>query len=788
MSTCEDPSASDRLIPQLNSFSEEQMANTYTDSAQSVLSLAREAANELHHGFIGSEHILLGLIRAQGTANKLLAAFGMTDSIALPYIDSFIGTGSQRFTDSLGYTRNAKKVLELALYEAKACGEASIETKHILSALLRERECFGARILEYAGVDTEQLKKALRSESVSDEDEEENEEADGGNQFTEDELKKEKLSEEKLRKSEKRAAEGASVLSRFAVDLVKEAKRGRVDPLIGCENEIDRLITVLLRRSKNNPVLVGNPGVGKSAIVEGLAALIAEGRVPAELKNVNLMRLDMGSVIAGTKYRGEFEERLKAILDELSDDVILFIDEIHTIVGAGAGEGSVDAANIMKPALARGGMRIIGATTLDEYAKYIEKDAALERRFSKIVVNEPSEDEAFAILKGIKSKYERHHGVTFTDESLRSCVSLSVRCMPERFLPDKAIDLMDEAASHARLNSCGGKPVVDGEKVAAVAELLTGIPKENLTGDGMERLTKLEKSLSDRIFGQDEAISAISRAIRSSAAGLGSTRKPHCTILIAGASGTGKTSLAYALAGAIFPKEDAVLRFDMNDFREAEKLSTLIGSPTGYRDSDEGGRLTEAVRRKPYALVLLENIDSACQAVRDIVLSMLKTGIMADGRGRSVSFRNNIVVMTMNIGAAKSRTAGFGAENAKETPFASLGSEFVSCLDAAVQLNTIEGCKERIVSVFLSALQKKLAPRGIAVSFEEGVTEFILSHTKDDDILRTGAHSLQNTVSKELEDGISLGILDGSIRKNTGYCCNIVNGQPEFVLSDGKES
>ena len=403
-------------------------------------------------------------------------------------------------------------------------------------------------------------------------------------------------------------------------------------------------------------------------------------------------------------------------------------------------------------------------------------------------MNEPSEDEAFAILKGIKSKYERHHGVTFTDEALRSCVSLSVRCMPERFLPDKAIDLMDEAASHARLNSCGSMPVVDGEKVAAVAELLTGIPKENLTGDGMERLTKLEKSLSDRIFGQDEAISAISRAIRSSAAGLGSTRKPHCTILIAGASGTGKTSLAYALAGAIFPKEDAVLRFDMNDFREAEKLSTLIGSPTGYRDSDEGGRLTEAVRRKPYALVLLENIDSACQAVRDIVLSMLKTGIMADGRGRSVSFRNNIVVMTMNVGAAKSRTAGFGAENAKETPFASLGSEFVSCLDAAVQLNTIEGCKERIVSVFLSALQKKLAPRGIAVSFEEGVTEFILSHTKEDDILRTGAHSLQNTVSKELEDGISLGILDGSIRKNTGCCCKIVNGQPEFVLSDGKEN
>ncbi len=685
------------------------MANTYTDSAQSVLSLAREAANELHHGFIGSEHILLGLIRAQGTANKLLSSFGMTDGIALPYIDTFIGTGSQRFTDSLGYTRNAKKVLELALYEAKACGEAAIETKHILSALLRERECFGARILEYAGVDTEQLKKALRSESVSDEDEEENEEADEENQFTEDELKKEKLREEKLPKTEKRAAEGASVLSRFAVDLVKEAKRGRIDPLIGCENELDRLITILLRRSKNNPVLVGNPGVGKSAIVEGLAALIAEGRVPAELKNVNLMSLDMGSVIAGTKYRGEFEERLKAILDELSNDVILFIDEIHTIVGAGAGEGSVDAANIMKPALARGGMRIIGATTLDEYAKYIEKDAALERRFSKITVNEPSEDEAFAILKGIKSKYERHHGVTFTDEALRSCVSLSVRCMPERFLPDKAIDLMDEAASHARLNSCGSKPVVDGEKVAAVAELLTGIPKENLTGDGMERLTMLEKSLSDRIFGQNEAISVISRAIRSSAAGLSSTRKPHCSILIAGASGTGKTSLAYALAGAIFPKEDAVLRFDMNDFREAEKLPTLIGSPTGYRDSDEGGRLTEAVRRKPYALVLLENIDSACQDVRNIVLSMLKTGIMTDGRGRSVSFRNNIIVMTMNIGAAKSRTAGFGAENAKETPFASLGSEFVSCLDAAVQLNTIEGCKERIVSVFLSALQKKLA-------------------------------------------------------------------------------
>lgn len=761
------------------------MTNTYTDSAQSVLSLAREAANELNHGFIGSEHILLGLIRAQGTANKLLSAFGMTEGIALPYIDTFIGTGSQRFTDSLGYTRNAKKVLELALYEAKADGKAFIETKHILSALLRERECFGARILEYAGVDTEQLKKALRSEPMSDESAEEE---DGEYAANEDGLKKEMLREAKTEKSGNRDAEGASVLSRFAVDLVKEARRGRIDPLIGCENELDRLITILLRRSKNNPVLVGNPGVGKSAIVEGLAALIAEGRVPAELKNVNLMRLDMGSVIAGTKYRGEFEERLKAILDELNDDVVLFIDEIHTIVGAGAGEGSVDAANIMKPALARGGMRIIGATTLDEYAKYIEKDAALERRFSKIIVNEPSEDEAFAILKGIKSKYERHHGVTFTDEALRSCVSLSVRCMPERFLPDKAIDLMDEAASHARLNSCGGEPVVDGEKVAAVTELLTGIPKENLTGDGMERLTKLEKSLSDIIFGQDEAISIISRAVRSSAAGLGSTRKPHCSILIAGARGTGKTSLAYALAGALFPKEDAVLRFDMNDFHEAEKLSALIGSPTGYRDSDEGGRLTEAVRRKPYALVLLENIDSACRDARNIVLSMLKTGIMTDGRGRSISFRNNIVVMTMNSGAVKSRTAGFGAENTREAPFASLGSDFLPCLDAAVQLKPMEGSEERIVSVFLSALQKRLAPRGIAVSFEEGVTDFILSHTKKDDILHAGAHALQNTVSKEIEDGISLGILDGSIRKNTEYSCRILNGKPEFVPSDGKES
>ena len=460
------------------------MANNYTADAMLALENARTAAAELNHGFIGSEHILLGLIRTRSKAALALRSFGMTEDIAMPYIDTLVGGGRHRFTDSSGYTPNAKRILELSLYEAKSCLENEIDTRHILLALLRERECFGARILGYAGADIEGIKRLASSKeplSETEFDRAENEDdIDGKTGFANNCFTSEEAGTAELSKHAARHGVGSTtpVLDGVSVDLTAQARKGRLDPMIGCEAELNRLIQTLLRRNKNNPVLVGEPGVGKSAIVEGLASRIAEGNVPEELKNVRLMRLELGSVIAGTKYRGEFEERLKAILDELDDSVILFIDEIHTIVGAGSAEGSVDAANIMKPALARCGIRLIGATTLDEYKKYIEKDAALERRFSKILVEEPTEDEALEILRGLCPKYELHHGVNFTEEALAACVSLSVRCLPERFLPDKAIDLMDEAASRARLNRLtGGRPPpVDREAVAEVVRELPGLP------------------------------------------------------------------------------------------------------------------------------------------------------------------------------------------------------------------------------------------------------------------------------------------------------------------------
>lgn len=775
------------------------MPNNYTDSAAFALTLAREGAKELNHGFTGSEHILLGLIRAPGAASSVLMGFGVTENIVLPYIDSLVGGGRYRFTDSLGYTPNAKRVLELALYEAKSCMAPAIDTRHILLAMLREKDCLGARILEYASADTAGMRKALLSCGRADEAEAVapgGSGADAGNCFAGDIERSGRVGKvipprfDCGAEAALSSAAQTPVLERFAVDLVMLAKKGKLDPLIGCEAELNRLTQILLRRSKNNPVLVGSPGVGKSAIVEGLAQRIAEKKVPEELCNIRLMRLDMGSVIAGTKYRGEFEERLQAILDELNSDIILFIDEIHTIVGAGSGEGSIDAANIMKPALARGGMRIIGATTLDEYAKYIEKDAALERRFSRIVVNEPTEAEALDILKGLRAKYERHHGVKLTDEALACCVRFSVRCMPERFLPDKAVDIMDEAASRARLNAAyhGCEGVTVGKRdVAEVVSELSGIPCECLTGDDTRRLAGLEEGLSNNIFGQADALSVVSRAVRAGAAWFFDADRPYCSLLIAGNTGVGKTALAYALASELFGGEETVLRFDMNDYAEPDKLAMLIGSPVGYKDSEEGGRLTEAVRRRPYAMVLLENIDRACREVRNLISEMLASGTITDGRGRRVSFRSAVIVLTINTDEAKRRSAaGFGANkgaNAFREELAELlGTELVSRLNAAVEMQPLGECARQVAVKLLSGLQERLRSRELYIGFDESVPDFILSAVGREELTRRNAHAIESAITNILEDGISVGVLDGTLGRNSEYLCDIHNGRPRFIL------
>lgn len=807
------------------------MANNYTKNALSALNRARTSAEELNHGFIGSEHILLGLIRSEGAASAVLSEFGMTSSIALPYIDTLVGGGRHRFTDSSGYTIAAKRILELSLYEAKASRDKMIGTKHILLALLREKECFGARILNYVGADTEGMRKMLFSSSalstliekqqkekdkVSAEQKiressiqgieeasgqgvggnsiqgaEENGECDRNpsgresgaqdeglsvNCFIEDGIHELKIKKEGFQHSGGTGESGTPVLDGFAVDLVALAKRGRLDPLIGCENALNRVIQTLLRRSKNNPVLIGEPGVGKSAVVEGLASRIAAGRVPNELRGVRLMRLDLGAVIAGTKYRGEFEERLKAILDELNSNVILFIDEIHTIVGAGAGEGSVDAANIMKPALARGGLRLIGATTLDEYKKFIEKDAALERRFSKIVVDEPSEAEAVEILRGICSKYELHHGVRFSEEAINACVGFSVRCLPERFLPDKAIDLMDESASRTRMRQLGNDTaIVERADVAAVVSELTGIPVESLTGDAQERLIELESKLNQEIFGQEEAIKVLSKAVRASSAGLTEEDKPFCSFLLSGAAGTGKTALVNALAAELFPGEDAVLRFDMNDYSEQSKLATLIGSPSGYRDSEEGGRLTEAVRRKPYAVVLIENINSACDEVQNLFAGALANGIMTDGRGKRISFRNAVIAFTVNTnGFIKNKSAGFGSRDDEDVSLLGIvNSDLLARLNASAFTHSFSNeTMKRVTEKLLMELSNRLVKRDIRISFDASVTQFIVK-TAGVKIASLNAHALEQTIAGRIEDAISLGILKGEILKHKQYSCKI---------------
>ncbi len=780
----------------------------FTEGARRALALSQDSAKEMGHNYVGSEHLLLGLIKeGEGAAARALAQLGIREADVSARADELVGHGDYHFTDSFGYTPRTKKILELSLYEAKSLKNSYIGTEHILLAIIREKDCVAVRILEDLGVDFTLLYQMLAGTTRKPE-------------------------------SARAAAEedeGTPVLNKYGRDLTSQAKNGELDPVIGRENEIQRIIQILSRRTKNNPVLIGDPGVGKSAIIEGLAQRIASGNIPELLKNKRVVTLDLGGMLAGTKYRGEFEERIKAAIDELIENknTILFIDELHTIVGAGASEGSIDASNIMKPALARGEMQVIGATTLDEYRRYIEKDAALERRFQPVTVGEPTKEEAVEILFGLRDRYEAHHKATITDEAIRAAVELSDRYISDRFLPDKAIDLMDEAASRVRLAAFvapagmkeldgklaellkekeeavnnqnferaaairdeerairdemtsrkaswerereGRKCVVTENSIAEVVNAWTGIPVNRLTEDESEKLLHLEDELHKRVIGQDEAVEAVARAIRRARAGLKDPKRPIGSYLFLGPTGVGKTELSKALAEVMFSNEDAMIRLDMSEYMESHSVSKLVGSPPGYVGFDEGGQLTERVRRKPYCVILLDEIEKAHPDVFNILLQVLEDGRLTDSKGRTVDFRNTIIIMTSNIGAAAAagrNTVGFGSESKaltyermREAMMGELkktfSPEFLNRIDEIIVFHPLEQEQAaKIVRLMLKGVADRLRERGIDLTFSEGAVEQ-LSRDGFDPVY--GARPLRRAIQHQVEDSLSEELLSGKI-------------------------
>ena len=793
----------------------------FTPRAEEALRLSQEAAGELGHGYVGTEHLLLGLIREQeGMAHTVLEEAGLTDEIVLEIIKKSVGAGLPGGNPAQGLTPRAKRVVEIAVEDAARGGYNYVGTEHLLAGLLREGNNMAVRILRTAGVDARHLYTALMQ----------------------------KLNETpKGQAAGNKAASGKEggkdkTLQEFTRDLTADARAGKLDPVIGRDDEIQRVIQILSRRSKNNPCLIGEPGVGKTAIAEGLARKIAMGDVPDDLLDKRLLSLDLSGMVAGTKYRGEFEERIKKTLDEVrkSGDVILFIDELHTIVGAGSAEGAVDAANIIKPALGRGEIRVIGATTLNEYRQYIEKDAALERRFQPVQVGEPSQEAALEILKGLRPRYEAHHKLQITDEALKAAVTLSSRYINDRFLPDKAIDLMDEAASRVRMeteeispelksleekiaaiskdkeaaieqqdyekaaqlrdiekdyreqveierdkrrkNQSKHRPVTE-EDIAAVVSGWTGIPVTRLTEDEGQRLLHMEDTLHARVVGQDEAVKAVARAIRRGRVGLKDPKRPIGSFLFLGPTGVGKTELCKSLAEAMFGDENAMIRIDMSEYMERHTVSRLIGSPPGYVGHEEGGQLTEKVRRKPYSVVLFDEIEKAHEDVWNIMLQILDDGRITDSQGRTVDFKNTVIVMTSNIGA-KALTAagaklGFSADGreqpdaeqafakAKETVMAELRQtfrpEFLNRIDDIIVFRSLtEQDIEAVARRMLKTVAARMEAMGIHLdASDEAVREL----AKEGFDPKYGARPLRRAIQSKVEDAVAEKMLDGTLKE-----------------------
>lgn len=802
--------------------------NRFTQRAKKAIDLAFESAKGLGHNIVGSEHILLGLLREEeGIAAKVLSKVGFTEAYLEGKIVDMEGKGEE-ISEDIVLSPRSKQILELSGMFANKLKTNYIGTEHILLAIIQEGEGIANKILNYAGVNDRTLAQlTIDMMGISDKNQYKAENSYTGNQ---------------------NQAE-SKVLDKYGRNLTLYAKQNKIDPVIGREKEIQRVIQILSRRTKNNPVLIGDPGVGKTAIAEGLATNIALGNVPETLKNKTLYSLEMGSLLAGAKYRGEFEERIKEVVDEVvkNGNIILFIDEMHTIIGAGStGEGSIDASNILKPALARGEIQVIGATTIDEYRKHVEKDSALERRFQPVMVDEPTKEDSIKILEGLRDKYEAHHKVKITDDAIKAAVELSTRYISDRYLPDKAIDLIDEAASKVRLKentppseikkleleienidkekeeavrcqdfekaakirdeqgllkkqledvrerwskSSKHSDLVDGEVIAEVVGLWTGIPVNKILEEEADRLLRLEEILHNRVIGQEQAVKSISKAIRRSRAGLKDPNRPIGSFLFLGPTGVGKTELSKALAEVQFGDENQIIRIDMSEYMEKHAVSRMIGSPPGYVGHDEGGQLTEKVRRNPYSVILFDEIEKAHPDVFNILLQILDDGRLTDSKGRTVDFKNTIVIMTSNVGAStigRQKTLGFSIakgdeeeksqyEKMKENIMGELKQrfrpEFLNRIDDIIVFHSLnENHISKIVLLMAEKLQERLKEMDIKLEMSDEAVKLISKSGFD---LEYGARPLKRALQKELEDELSEAILKGNVKKGSNVVAKV---------------
>ena len=794
------------------------MTYKFTNSAQNVLEIAKEIAIELGHNYIGTEHLLYGLTEEDnGVASKVLENQNINSENVLEEIENLIGREEKNIT-SLGFTPRTKRVLENAFVEARKLDSDYIGTEHILIGIMREADSIAVRILLDLGINPQKLYNEIVK--VIEEDEDIN-------------------MQEGSQARKQGSFNSTPTLNQYGTDLTKSAGLGKLDPVIGRKNEIERVIQILSRRTKNNPCLIGEPGVGKTAVVEGLAEKIVQGDVPELLKDKRVVTIDLSSMVAGAKYRGDFEERIKKALNEVkkAGDVILFIDEIHTIVGAGSAEGAIDAANILKPLLARGDIQLIGDTTLNEYRKYIEKDSALERRFSPVNVNEPTHAETIEILKGIRDKYEAHHNIKILDEAIESAVELSSRYINDRFLPDKAIDLIDEASSKLRLSALKepdslkekemkieemNKEKEDAVKVQkferaakirdevnklkeeleeernkwknkktkAIAKLTqediaktiaswTGIPVNKISQDENKKLKNLDKELHKRVVGQNEAVEAVAKAIRRSRVGLKNPNRPIGSFLFLGPTGVGKTELSKALAEGLFGTENAMIRVDMSEFMEPHSVAKLIGAPPGYVGFDDGGQLTEKIRRKPYSVILFDEIEKAHPDVMNMLLQILEDGRLTDSQGRTVNFKNTVIIMTSNIGArliTDKKSLGFidkaeqdlakEYEEIKKNVMAELKKElrpeFINRIDDIIVFHKLNDSEiNSIIDLLLKNVEERLQDQGLNIKIDKSVKELIAKKGVDKEF---GARPLRRAIQNIVEDKLAEEILDGNIK------------------------
>ena len=818
------------------------MFERFTEKAIKVIMLAQEEARRLGHNFVGTEQVLLGLIgEGTGVAAKTLKSMGVNLKDARAEVEKIIGRGSGFVAVEIPFTPRAKRVLELSWDEARQLGHNYIGTEHLLLGLIREGEGVAARVLENLGVDLNKIRSNVvkilgesKPQTVS---------SGTGSTSTSSSTKAKTPS-----------------LDEFGTDLTLAAAELRLDPVIGREKEIERVIQILARRTKNNPVLLGEPGVGKTAVVEGLALRIVNSEVPDILDGKKVIQLDMGLLIAGTKYLGEFEERLKKIMDEIrqAGNIILVIDEMHTLIGAGAAEGAIDAANILKPALSRGEIQVIGATTLDEYRKHIEKDAALERRFQSVLIEEPSIDDSIEIIRGITPKYEEHHRLIISDEAIVAAVKLSSKYITDRFLPDKAIDVLDEASSKVRLKVStlspegkeldkelraiikekedairnqefekasqlrddeanmkerirevseqwrnehdANKPVVTEENIAEVIGMMTGVPVTKLTESESDRLLNLEKTLHERVIGQNDAIVAISKAIRRARVGLKSPNRPIGSFIFCGPTGVGKTELAKALSEAVFGSEDNMIRVDMSEFMEKHSTSKLIGSPPGYVGYDDGGSLTETVRKKPYSVILFDEIEKAHPDVFNIMLQILDDGRLTDSKGRHINFKNTIIIMTSNVGASMIATQsklGFTtAEDEKKDKYEKLKDtvneemkkafrpEFINRIDDIIVFSHLSKEEIRqIVDLMMKDLFKRLDERGLKMEVTDEVKDFMATDGYNE---AYGARPLRRLIQRKVEDTLAEEILTGKYHEGDTIVLDMKDGKM-FFSKKGEE-